>query len=249
MKTKNEDKLIGMVDWNDLPNSLRIPKELDVGPNMRSFLQKSVNKFLKMKPRTLQQFTDFMSDFLNYRYDFYEKYKKTKLSYNVDNVEDCVICLEPVNENLYQIPCGHQTFLHKECFKKWAVTNIVNNTLPVFCPLCKRDIPLSQYFIEHTRRTERTRRQELERSRTVPQEDLYTQLFRENMRRLREQNELYEYQRESSLPFLIRGFVIFISALIVYQTCLPQDRHEYIRIMGVGLMMMIAFFGIGELTR
>ena len=46
-------------------------------------------------------------------------------------VEDCVICLEPLNGPVVQLPCSHH--YHRNCFSNWG-------RLSAVCPMCREEV-------------------------------------------------------------------------------------------------------------
>lgn len=66
---------------------------------------------------------------ITYKLEKERRFKKFNQKYI--ELEECVICMDNINENVYELPCSH--IFHKECLEMWAEKNYD-------CPVCRHNI-------------------------------------------------------------------------------------------------------------
>ena len=50
----------------------------------------------------------------------------------MEQIKDCVICLDSLNNNIENLPCNH--ILHTECIKRLIISNCPSKNK---CPICR----------------------------------------------------------------------------------------------------------------
>jgi hypothetical protein len=71
--------------------------------------------------------------------------------------DDCTICLEPIEEEIYSLNCQHK--YHRDCITRWLHTN-------PNCPLCRQPVDADQRYVNDGIMTEE-RRQYIENLKTL----------------------------------------------------------------------------------